>query len=152
LTAGLRAGDRAGDTTLTAIEPDRREDGIWLTVHNPGPQAVLLGASVQRRSLRLWCEAGYFVSAPRRTSQEKLLAGQREIVYALAAGETQTVLVPVAAVLRQRAELVLAVGEAELRVVHRAVELPRARRAGKPGLGGATPTPPRAGTHRALPG
>ena len=64
LAAGLRAGDHVGDTTVTAIEPDGSAERIWLTVHNPGRQAVLLGASVRRRSLRLWCEAGYFVSVP----------------------------------------------------------------------------------------
>lgn len=145
LTAGLRAGDRAGDTSLTAIEPDRNEDGIWLTVHNPGRQAVLLGASIRRRSLRLGCEAGHYVSVPRRTSQENLLAGQHALVCAIDAGETQTVRVPLSAATRRRAELVMSVGETDrLRIVHRAVELPRARRGVKPGPSSSTPAPPRA--------
>lgn len=129
LHAGLRAGDQVGDTTATAVEPDGSGQGVWVTLHNPGRRAVLLGASVRRRSLRLRWEAGYFVSLPRRTAREKLLAGQQAVVFAIGAGETQTMFVPLAAPTPQRAELVLAIGEAHrLRVVHRAVELPRSRR------------------------
>jgi hypothetical protein len=146
-TAGLRVGDRVGDTTLTAIEPEADGRGIWLTVHNPGHQAVLLGASVRRRSLRLWCEAGCFVSVPRCTLREKLLAGQHALVCAIDAGATQTVRVPLSAATRRRVELVVAIGEAaRLRVVHRAVELPGPSRAPKPRLGHETQAPSGGGT------
>ncbi|HWE09087.1 MAG TPA: hypothetical protein VG325_07020 [Solirubrobacteraceae bacterium] len=127
LYAGLRAGDRPGDTAVTAIESHGRR-GICLTVHNPGTQAVLLGASIRRHSLRLWCEGGAFVSVPRRTADEKLLAGKHGVVSIVPAGESQTMLIPLAALTRQRAELVLAVGEADrLRVIHRTVKRPQER-------------------------
>jgi hypothetical protein len=146
-TAGLRVGDRVGDTTLTAIEPEDDGRGIWLTMHNPGHQAVLLGASVRPRSLRLWCEAGWFVSVPRRTRREKLLAGQHAVVCAIDAGATQTVRVPLSGATRRRVEVVVAIGEAtRLRVVHRAVELPDPSRALKPALRRGTPEPPGGGT------
>jgi hypothetical protein len=139
LHAGLRAGDRPHDTALTAVEPDDGGQGIWLTAHNPGRQAVLLGASTRRPGLRLRCEAGYFVTVPRRTSQEKFLAGQQALVCAIGAGETETVLVPVSVATRHHAELVVAVGEADrLRVVHRAVELPRSLEPARPRPGSGT--------------
>jgi hypothetical protein len=141
--AGLRTGDRVGDTTLTAIQPHRSGRAVWVKLHNPGRQAVLVGASIRRRSLRLWCEAGSFVSVPRRTAGKTLLAGRHTLVCAIGAGETQTVLVPFSVANRLRGELVVAVGEpGRLRVVHRAVVLPRAldgsgrddHRRGYPGL------------------
>lgn len=124
LAAGLRAGDRPGDTTVGFIEVGGRGRGIWVTVHNPGPQAVLVGASVRRRSLRLQCEGGSFVTVPRRTSHRELLAGRHAAVSAVAAGDSERLLVPFTICGAKRAELVVAIGEADrLRVVHRLVEL-----------------------------
>jgi hypothetical protein len=133
LDVGLREGDRPSDTTLSAIEPDPRGRVIWLTVHNPGGQAVLVGASVRRPSLRLLCEAGAFTSAPRRTSRRGLRAGKHAVVCAIDAGDTRTVLVPLQSGGGRKAELVVAIGEADrLRVLHRAVGLPPARASARP--------------------
>lgn len=126
LTAGLRVGDRVGDTTLTAVEADAAGDGLWFTVHNGGHQAVLLGASVRRRTVRLWLEGGSFTSVPRRTAQPSLLAGEHALVRAIGAGATETVRVGLSNAGR-RAELIVTIGEADrLRVLHRAVDLPGA--------------------------
>lgn len=125
LSAGLRAGDSPGDIVLAAVAPDADGTTICFTAHNPGRQAVLVGVSVRRRSLRLWCEGGRFVSVPRRTARGNLLAGSHTAICAIAAGETQAVLVPVSEQVPGRAALVVAIGEADrLRVVHRAIELP----------------------------
>lgn len=122
LEAGLRAGDRPGDVTLTAVHADPGGAGIHVTVHNPGGQTVLLGASVRRRSLRSWCESGRFVSAPRRTAKARLLAGRQAAIAAVGAGDTEILLVPFSAAVARRAELVVVVGQADrLRVVHRTV-------------------------------
>jgi hypothetical protein len=145
LRMGVRAGDRVADTSLTAIEPALGGQGVWLTVHNPGGQAVVLGASIRRRGLRLRCEAGCFVSVPRRTSREKFLAGRQPLVCAIGGGETETVLVPGSAVTRRHAELVVAIGEADrLRVVHRAVELSRSAQPAATGAAARVPLHQRA--------
>lgn len=156
LLAGMRAGDRLGDTTLAAIAPDRDGGGVRVTVHNPGGQAVLLGASVVRRSLRLRCEAGYFVTVPRRASQQRRLARRHPLIRAVAAGETESVIVPVCRGTSGRAELIVAVGEPDrLRVLHRAVDLtgPQPRGHRQPSRTGAAPRPqstPAARTGRAV--
>lgn len=129
LAAGLRAGDRPGDTTLTTVAPDPAGRGISFAVHNPGAHPVLIGACVRRRSLRLWCEGGSFVSVPRRTSTERFLAGRQAVVGLVEPGESQTVLVPLTGAASEPSELVVAIGETDrLRVVHRAIEPPPTRK------------------------
>jgi len=139
LATGLRAGDRPGDTLISAIGADAFQ-GVRFTASNPGRQAVLIGATVSRRTLRLMVEGGAFTRVPRRTDRDDLLAGRHTVVCAVGPGETQTVRVPLAeqtvegpraagcrpAVAPGRwAQLVLAIGEPDrLRVVHRAVRLP----------------------------
>lgn len=124
MVAGQRAGDRGEEAVLTAVESDEYGDGVWVTVHNPGRQPVLVGASVRRPGLRLRWEAGHFVRVPRRTLSDRLLAGQHALVCAVAAGDSETLLVPRTPHLKRRAELVVAIGQTDrLRVMHRAVEL-----------------------------
>lgn len=127
LHVGLRNGDRPGEAVVSEVEPDLRGRGVWITVQNPGHQSVLLGGLVRRARLRLRCEAGSFVTVPRRTSRHGLLATRYPAVCAVAPGGTETILVTASEPTGRRAELVLAIGEAgRLRVVHRAVRLPRA--------------------------
>lgn len=66
-------GVRAGDTTVSAVGVDGDGVGIRFTVHNRGRQAVLLGASLRRPSLRLWQSNASYVSVPRRTARGRLL-------------------------------------------------------------------------------
>lgn len=122
LRVGSRAGDRFDEAAINAIGPDAASGGIRFTVTNRGPHPVLVGASLRRRSVRVRFEAGHFVSVPRLTWRRHLLAGRHAVVCAIAAGEIETVVVPVARDVPQRAELVVSVGESDrLRVVHRAV-------------------------------
>lgn len=123
LLAGLRAGDQLGDTLISGVGLDGNGN-VGFTVENPGDQAVVIGASVRPRSLRLRCEAGSFVSVPRGTSSDAFLAGRHDVVCAISPGERELVLTPVPRGIGRRGELVVAIGEPErLRVVHRAVEL-----------------------------
>ncbi len=122
LYVGSRTGDRPDDAALSDIGPVARSAGISFTVTNRGAHAVLVGASLRRRSIRLRLEGGHFVAVPTRTWRRQLLAGRHTVVCAIDAGETQAVLVPVSGDTPPRAELVVAIGEADrLRVVHRAV-------------------------------
>jgi hypothetical protein len=129
LYAGSRAGDRPDDAALSDVRAAASGTGISFKLTNRGSQAVLIGASVRRRSLRLHCEAGHFVSVPARTWRSKLLAGRHAVVCVVDAGDADTVLIPVAPGIPRHAELVVAVGEADrLRVVHRAVDCGRLQR------------------------
>jgi hypothetical protein len=123
LYAGSRAGDRPDDAALSDVRAEPGGAAIRFTVTNRGSHAVLIGASLRRRSLRLRCEAGLFVTVPRRTSRGQLLASLHTVVCVVDAGEAATVLVPVPLDIPRLAELVVAVGEADrLRVVHRAID------------------------------
>lgn len=123
---GVRNGDRLGDVTVGVAEPDDSGRGISFAVRNPGPQPVLVGASMRRRSLRLRGEAGQLVTVPRRTSRKKLLAGQHTVLCAIRASEAATVVVPFSRSTGRWAELVVVIGEPDrLRVVRRSVELSR---------------------------
>ena len=126
LHSGRRAGDRPGETIIAAADVDRAAAAIRFVVHNPGSQAVLVGASVGHRSLRLLSEGGQYVSVPRRTYRDKLLPGNGTVLCAVAAGERRMIEVPFGPSARRRAELAVTTGEAtRLRVIHRAVELGR---------------------------
>jgi hypothetical protein len=127
---GVRNGDRLGDVAVGAAKADENGRGVSFAVRNPGPQPVLMGASVRRRSLRLRGEAGQLVSAPRRTLRKELLAGQHTVLYAIPAGEAESVLVPFSRPIRRWAEVVVVIGEPDrLRMVRQRVELPRPCRA-----------------------
>lgn len=52
LAAGLRSGDRPGETTVLHADVDPLTNTVRFTVHNPGCHTVLVGASVRRRSLQ----------------------------------------------------------------------------------------------------
>jgi hypothetical protein len=121
---GMRNGDRIGDATVGAAAADRSAGSVAFAVHNPGPQPVLIGASVRRRRLPLPGEAAKSVSVPRRTLRGKRLAARYTAVYVIPAGETQTLRVPFSGSRRRWAELVVAIGEPDrLRVVRQAVKL-----------------------------
>jgi hypothetical protein len=129
---GMRNGDRIGDATVGAAKADAGGRWISFAVHNHAAQPVLIGASVLRSRVRRIGETGQSVSVPRRTLRNELLAGQHAVVGVIAAGETQTVLVPFARSIRRRAELVVAIGEPDrLRVVRQPVELSRPYRGGR---------------------
>ena len=75
-------------------------------------------------------EAGSFVQVPRRTGRGKLAAAGHALICAIDARATETVRVPVSQRDLRRAELVVAIGEADrLRVIHRAIEMPGPSRA-----------------------
>ena len=138
LAAGYRAGDRPGQAVLDDFGPDASGEGLRFTVHNPGRQPVLLGATVRRRTVRSWCEGGYFVRVPRRTWQERLRASRHTVVCVVEPEATEAVRVPVGvAAGRRRAELVVAIGESDrLRLIHRAVALRQEPRAPQPATRG----------------
>jgi hypothetical protein len=121
---GIRNGDRIGDATVAAAHPDDHGRGISFTLHNPAAQPVLIGASLRHPRLRLLGQAGRSVTAPRRTLRGKLLARQHTVVWAIPAGQTQTVIVPFSRAPGRRAELVVAIGQPDrLRVMRQRVEL-----------------------------
>jgi hypothetical protein len=127
---GVRNGDRVGDASVGLGEPDASRRRVSFVVRNPGPQPVLIGASLRRRSLRLLGDGGQSVSVPRRTLRQQLLARQHTVVCAIPPGEAQTVSVPfLGRSTRRRAELVVAIGEPDrLRVVRQSVALSPDRR------------------------
>jgi hypothetical protein len=130
---GLRIGDRPGDTTVSGVELDGAGGAIHFTVHNPGRQAVLIGASLRRRSLRLWQPDASYLSVPRRTARGELLAGKHALVCVVAPGNRLVVRLAPPPALPRRMELAVAIGEPDrLRVLHRALRLPHARRPGPP--------------------
>lgn len=125
LAAGVRTGDRFGEASVSGIGFDPLEGAVRFTVHNPGDQSVLIGASVRRRSLRLRLEGGYLVRVPRVTTSDGFLAGRHSVIRAVPPGEREAVLVPLRAGIGRRSELVVVIGERErLRVIHRSVDTP----------------------------
>jgi hypothetical protein len=129
---GVRTGDRPGHSTVSAVEADADGLGIRFTVHNPGRQAVLVGASLRRRSLRLWQSNAAYISVPRRTTRDALLPDEHTLVCVVEPGERVVfrLAAPRTAAVARRQELVVAIGEPDrLRVLHRAVTPPAAHHA-----------------------
>ncbi|HZE17544.1 MAG TPA: hypothetical protein VE197_18605 [Mycobacterium sp.] len=121
---GMRDGDRVGDAIVGAAELAGSGRAISVAVHNPARGPVLIGASVRRRPLHLRGEAGQSVTVPRRTLKDPLLAGQHSVVWAIPAGETQTIVVALSPSIRRQAELVVVIGEPDrLRVVRQLVHI-----------------------------
>jgi hypothetical protein len=128
LGAGLRAGDRSGETLLSNIEADLSASVVSCTIENPGQQAVVIGAKVRRGTLRALVEGGRFVQVPRRTSHAAFFAGHYDFVGAIAAASAETVRVAIPADIRRRGELSVAVGERErLRIIRTPLDLARRR-------------------------
>ena len=122
---GLRAGDRAGDALLLDVRARFAPRGATVTVTNPEGTAVLVGISLRRPGLRLHLEAGSYVNIMTGRTTSDLRADQQTQIVILAAGETQTVVVPAGPRVRRRAELVAVVGQSErLRSIHRLLVLP----------------------------
>src|SRR5215475_4906605 len=117
IVAGLRAGDRAGDATVTAAG-DPGQPGIVAVVRNPGDIPLVAGFSVRRRLLPGWLDAGMTVRVPRRTARRKFRAGAHETVGVVPATSQAEFRLPVAALAR-RSRLTAVVGQAggRLRVV-----------------------------------
>jgi hypothetical protein len=126
---GVRAGDRPGDTIVSGVGVDGDGLGIRFTVHNRGRQAVLLGASLRRRSLRLWQSNASYISVPRRTARGRLLPSEHALVCIVEPDDRMVVRLAPPPTVPRRPELIVAIGEPDrLRVLHRAMTLPRARR------------------------
>lgn len=128
--AGIRAGDRPGDATVSAEignaeQPDGRYSVVIATVRNPGGMPVLAGLSVRRRGLLTGLDGGPRVTVPRRTTRARLLAGQQSVVGVAGPGETARWAVPVPAATRGRLQLVAVLGQAgRLRVIRLRVRGP----------------------------
>jgi hypothetical protein len=128
LGAGLRAGDRNGETLLSNIETDLSASVVSFTIENPAQEAVVIGARVRRGTLRALVEGGRFVQVPRRTTHAVFLAGRFDFVGAIAAADARTVRVAIPADIRRRGELSVAVGERErLRIIRAPLDFARRR-------------------------
>ncbi len=124
LSAGEREGDRPGDVTVTGVRADAAAAAISLVVHNPGVRPVIVGASLRRRGPRMRVEGRMYVTVPRDTTRDALLASRHTALTALEPKESRTLVVSAQAPIRRSAEVVIAVGQSDrLRVIHRAVEL-----------------------------
>lgn len=118
MIAGLRAGDRPGETTISAREADPG-GGIRFTIHNPGRKPVLLGATVRRTRFCSWLEGDTSMLVCRRISRWTLLAARHTVVCLIEPGATEIVSVPYRPTGR-RAQLVVTTGESgRLRVYRR---------------------------------
>ncbi len=89
--AGLRAGDRPGDITVsvamgTAAQPDGCRPVAVAAVHNPGPAAVLVGLSVRATRVPAWLDGGLAVSVPARTTRASLRPGRQDVLGVAEAG------------------------------------------------------------------
>ena len=65
VVAGLRAGDQAGDATVSAAV-DAGQPAVVAVVRNPGDVPLVAGFSARRRLLPGWFGAGMTVRVPRR--------------------------------------------------------------------------------------
>jgi hypothetical protein len=77
VAAGLRAGDQAGDATVSAAA-DAGQLTVVVVVRNPGDVPLVAGLSARRRLLPDWLGAGMTVRVPRRTTRRKFRAGAHE--------------------------------------------------------------------------
>jgi hypothetical protein len=133
VAAGSRAGDRPGDSLVTAVSADATGRFLRFSVHNPADGAVLVGASVRRPTVRLRLEAGAYVGVPRRTDDRAFLAGRYAHVCALDAHATESLSLALDPQAPRRAELVVAIGQADrLRLIHRVLDLPAWRAGDQP--------------------
>jgi hypothetical protein len=120
--AGIRAGDRPGDVTVTArMGRVEHPEGCWrvvvATVRNPGPEPVLVGLSVRGTVLPSWLGSGLTVAVPRRTTRRRLRPGRQAVLGVTGPGATGQWQVPVATRL-PRCRLVAVAGQAgRLRVL-----------------------------------
>jgi hypothetical protein len=79
VVAGLRAGDQAGDATVSAVV-DTGQLAVVAVVRNPGDVPLVAGFSARRRLLPGWFGDGMTVRVPRRTTRRKFRAGAHETV------------------------------------------------------------------------
>jgi hypothetical protein len=94
VAAGLRAGDQAGDATLSAAA-DTGQLTVVAVVRNPGDVPLVAGFSARRRLLPGWFGAGMTVRVPRRTTQRKFRAGAHETVGVVPAASRAEFRLPV---------------------------------------------------------
>jgi hypothetical protein len=137
LRAGIRAGDRPGDATVTAEaqdtgQPDEPRPVIIATVRNPGRVPLVAGFSARRRLVPGWLDAGMTVSVPRRTGRRRFRPGSQAVVGVIEAGAAASFGVPVPARAR-RYRLTAVIGQASGRLrVFRVPVSPESAAAGPP--------------------
>jgi hypothetical protein len=133
---GLRAGDQPGDAVLLAVEPLASARGVSVTVANPSGVPVILGMSLRRTGLRLRFEGPHYVRVRSGRASSELLAGRRECIGVLGAGETQRFVLQGGLHPGRRAELVAVIGQMHrLRTIHRLVVLAQDAARNEPATG-----------------
>jgi len=131
--AGLRAGDQAGDATVSAVAADAGPPAVVAVVRNPGDVPLVAGFSVRRRRLPGWLDAGMTVRVPRRTARRKFRAGAHETVGVVPAGSRAEFCLPVRAPARRyRLTAVIGQGGGRLRVFRVPVVSGGSAAAGRP--------------------
>jgi hypothetical protein len=126
LVAGLRAGDRLGDVVLAPGPASADGATLSVTVHNPGSEAVLVGLTLRRRTLRLRAEGGRYANRPWRGRRRDLQPTRHASIAVVQAGAADELQVPIGRSLPRRAQLVAVIGQtARLRVIHLAVTIVR---------------------------
>jgi hypothetical protein len=100
---GLRAGDRAGDALLLGVEPNLVPRGTKVTLINRGEVPVIVGMSLRRCGLRLHLEGGSYVRVRTRRTDPDLMPERQAALGVVAAGETDTFVVPADTHLGERA-------------------------------------------------
>jgi hypothetical protein len=85
VTAGLRTGDRPGDSAVAAELAPGPRPAIIATVRNPGDVPLMAGLTVRRRLLPGWLDGDLTVRVPRRTARRRYLAGAQDTVGAVPA-------------------------------------------------------------------
>jgi hypothetical protein len=131
VVAGLRAGDRAADATVTAAA-DAGQLAIVAVVRNPGDVPLVAGFSARRRLLPGWLDAGMTVRVPRRTARPKFRAGAHQTVGVVPAASQAEFRLPAAPVRRYRLTAVVGQAGGRLRVVRIPVVSAGSAGAGRP--------------------